>query len=78
MGDMFQLKGCEKCGGDLLRDDPDWQCFQCGTYYYSTAPMIYFPKREGVWGNARRVSANGGTAKTRRVENKSMKKVVGV
>lgn len=75
MGDMFQLKGCEKCGGDLLRDDPDWQCFQCGTYYYSTAPMIYFPKREGVWGNARRV---GGTAKTRRVENKSMKKVVGV
>ena len=30
------LKGCEKCGGDLVHDDGDWRCWQCGEYYYSS------------------------------------------
>lgn len=28
------FKSCGKCGGDLLRDDLDWRCCQCGHYYY--------------------------------------------
>ena len=24
-----------KCGGDLVLDQPDWLCLQCGTYYYT-------------------------------------------
>ena len=31
----FRLKGCAKCGGDLVLDDLDWLCLQCGTYYYT-------------------------------------------
>jgi uncharacterized Zn finger protein (UPF0148 family) len=30
------LKGCDKCGGDLVHDDGDWRCWQCGQYYYSS------------------------------------------
>lgn len=29
------LKGCTKCHGDLVFDDGDWRCWQCGHYYYS-------------------------------------------
>ena len=29
------LKGCTKCGGDLVFDDDDWRCWQCGYYYYA-------------------------------------------
>lgn len=31
----FRLKCCVKCGGDLVLDQGDWLCLQCGTYYYS-------------------------------------------
>ena len=31
----FRLKGCTKCQGDLVLDDGDWLCLQCGTYYYT-------------------------------------------
>ena len=31
----FRLKGCAKCGGDLVLDEGDWLCLQCGTYYYT-------------------------------------------
>lgn len=31
----FRLKGCTKCRGDLVLDDLDWLCLQCGTYYYT-------------------------------------------
>ena len=30
------LKGCIKCGGDLVFDEGDWRCWQCGQYYYAT------------------------------------------
>ncbi len=30
----FRFKGCVKCGGDLVLDQGDWLCLQCGTYYY--------------------------------------------
>lgn len=31
----FRLKGCAKCGGDLMLEELDWLCLQCGTYYYT-------------------------------------------
>ena len=31
----FLLKACEKCWGDLVLDEGDWLCLQCGTYYYT-------------------------------------------
>ena len=31
----FRLKGCAKCGGDLVLEELDWLCLQCGTYYYT-------------------------------------------
>lgn len=32
---MFcKLKGCGKCGGDLVLEQTEWRCWQCGRYYY--------------------------------------------
>lgn len=31
----FRFKACVKCGGDLVLDQSDWLCLQCGTYYYT-------------------------------------------
>ena len=31
---IYRLRGCRKCGGDLARDDGDWICLQCGSYFY--------------------------------------------
>jgi hypothetical protein len=31
----FRLKACAKCKGDLVLDDGDWLCLQCGTYWYT-------------------------------------------
>ena len=32
--ELYRLKACTKCGGDLAYDEGDWICLQCGTYYY--------------------------------------------
>ena len=31
----FRLKACAKCQDDLVFDDGDWLCLQCGTYWYT-------------------------------------------
>ena len=31
----FRFKACAKCRGDLVLDEGDWLCLQCGTYYYT-------------------------------------------
>ncbi len=33
--DWFRFKACLKCHGDLVFDEGDWLCLQCGTYYYT-------------------------------------------
>ena len=30
----YRLKACRRCGGDLVRDETDWICLQCGSYCY--------------------------------------------
>ncbi|MCH8108390.1 MAG: hypothetical protein IIB30_08565 [Chloroflexi bacterium] len=31
----FRFKACVRCLGDLVWDDGDWLCLQCGRYYYT-------------------------------------------
>ena len=33
-GLLYQLKGCPRCMGDMVFDEGDWKCWQCGHYYY--------------------------------------------
>ena len=71
---MLRLKGCAKCGGDLILNDVDWQCLQCGKYYYSATPLSYFG-REGAWANADRVVGRRNGRKKVRRDNKSIEDV---
>ena len=32
---IFRLGTCLKCRGDLVHDEGDWLCLQCGVYYYT-------------------------------------------
>ena len=45
----FRLKGCVKCQGDLVWDDGDWLCLQCGRYYYTRLYQTE-TKPEWQWG----------------------------
>jgi len=40
---IMKLKDCEICRGDLVFDDGEWRCLQCGRCYY--------PKPQ-FWANA--------------------------
>lgn len=31
---LVKFKQCGKCHGDLLPNEDEWRCWQCGTYYY--------------------------------------------
>ena len=42
----FRLKACVKCRGDLVWDDGDWLCLQCGRYYYT---RLYQPEAIPDW-----------------------------
>ena len=75
---MFRLKGCVKCSGDLFQSDGDWQCLQCGKYYYMTAPWSYDHRREGVWGSAGKVLERRVTSERNRPKNKSVDEVASV
>ncbi len=35
---LCKLKSCRKCGGDLVLDEDEWRCWQCGRYYYPLPP----------------------------------------
>ncbi len=37
----FHLKVCLKCRGDLVLDEGDWLCLQCGKYYYTSLYRDY-------------------------------------
>ena len=30
---LCRLKGCDRCTGDLVMDEAEWKCIQCGRYY---------------------------------------------
>jgi len=36
---LVRFKACAKCQGDLLPDEEDWKCLQCGARYYSEPPV---------------------------------------
>jgi len=31
---FLRLKSCARCDGDLVLDEGEWRCWQCGHYYY--------------------------------------------
>lgn len=31
---LVRIKECGKCQGDLIADEDEWRCVQCGTHYY--------------------------------------------
>ena len=68
MGSVFCfLKGCTKCSGDLVFDEGDWRCWQCGHYYYTggvpTVEELNNEMTNGAGGETHPESeANGATA----------------
>ena len=40
------MKACVKCHGDLVWDDGDWLCLQCGRYYYT---LLYQTEVNPEW-----------------------------
>jgi hypothetical protein len=38
-----KFKDCSKCKGDLVLDGDEWRCWQCGTYYYPSEPVMDLP-----------------------------------
>ena len=40
---LCKFKGCSKCKGDLVLDEDEWRCWQCGTYYYPNQPVMDLP-----------------------------------
>ncbi len=31
---LMKLASCNKCKGDLVYEEDEWRCLQCGKYYY--------------------------------------------
>ena len=61
---VWRLKDCNKCGGDLFHQDGEWGCLQCGRYYYPKAePSVAYPQLDAV--------AVGGGNDTRRTRRRS-------
>ena len=40
---LCKFKDCDKCSGDLVLDGDEWRCWQCGTYYYPSEPVMDLP-----------------------------------
>lgn len=45
---LCNFKGCNKCNGDLVLDGDEWRCWQCGTYYYPSEPVMDLPQEAAV------------------------------
>ena len=41
---LCKFKNCTKCKGDLVLDGDEWRCWQCGTYYYPSEPVMDLPQ----------------------------------
>ena len=42
----WRFKGCKKCRGDLMLEDAEWRCLQCGRYYFRRNAEFYEPTWE--------------------------------
>ena len=42
----WRFKGCKICRGDLLLEDAEWRCLQCGRYYFRRNAELYEPTWE--------------------------------
>ena len=37
----YRLKSCDKCQGDLVSEEDEWKCLQCGRCFYPSLPNTY-------------------------------------
>ena len=42
----WRFKSCSRCNGDLILEDSEWRCLQCGHYYYPNVPQFTEPSLE--------------------------------
>ena len=61
---IFRLAACLKCRGDLVHDEGDWLCLQCGVYYYTGLyGSTGIPREGGLHlSNTRKRHGNAGSA----------------
>ncbi len=52
-------------------DYEDWQCLQCGKYYYRAEPWSYIRRREGAWSNLSGTLRRMESRERRRLKNES-------
>jgi hypothetical protein len=38
---LMRLASCLKCDGDLVLEEDEWRCLQCGRYYYPRKPLAF-------------------------------------
>ena len=43
---LLRLKSCGRCSGDLVLEEDDWRCWQCGHYYYPYILQLVDPLAE--------------------------------
>ena len=57
---LCMLKNCSKCAGDLVLEDRDWRCVQCGKYYYGdTADPLMTIRPGQLSADAQAATRNG-------------------
>ena len=57
---VMQLRSCGKCQGDLIREEDEWRCLQCGHYYYPNRPSLL--ETDGILDRNWMRSPSGGIA----------------
>ncbi len=61
---ICKLRACRKCSGDLVLDNDEWRCWQCGKYYYPRPAATDIPP--GPVASGRAAALVGGVAPPRR------------
>ena len=57
---LMQLRSCGKCRGDLIQEEDEWRCLQCGRYYYPNPP--YLSETDPIHGRKQVRRPSGGIA----------------
>ena len=70
---LCKLKACRKCCGDLVLDNDEWRCWQCGQYYYPKPPVLDVPQYSRGSGGA--LATEGGAVPQRRRRRRAVRDI---